>query len=70
LAKLLELDNKRICKQAYIALERQDNEGKSNWVSKMKNSLTVNGFGVIWFSKTVGNEASFVNRLKQRLIDC
>ena len=68
--KLLELDNKRICKQAYIALERQDNEGKSNWVSKIKNILTVNGFGVIWFSKTVGNEAIFLNRLKQRLIDC
>ena len=68
--RLLRLPSLRFNKQAFIALDRMQEEGKRNWVSEVKDLLCSLGFSVVWFSRTVGNEKLFLKCLKQRLIDC
>ena len=68
--KLLKLDNSRICKQAYESLLLLCEEGKENWVTQIKRLLEVNGFGIVWLSKGVGCEKTFLKEFKLRLIDC
>ena len=45
-------------------------EGKENWVSQIKRLLEVNGFGIVWLSKGVGCEKTFIKEFKTRLFDC
>ena len=68
--KLLKLDNSRICKQAYESLLLLSEEGKENWVTQIKQLLEVNGFGIVWLSKGVGCEKTFLKEFKSRLTIC
>ena len=67
--RLLKLENNRICKQAYAKLVLLCDQGSTNWVTKIKQLLEYNGFGIVWFFKGVGDESLFLKELKQRLID-
>ena len=68
--RLLKLDNTRISKRAYEMLLLASEQGSENWVSQIKRLLEVNGFGIVWLSKGVGNEKVFIKEMKLRLKDC
>ena len=68
--RLLKLDSKRICKQAYETLLLLSEHGSDNWVTQIKQLLQINGFGIVWLSKGVGCEKMFIKEIKLRLIDC
>ena len=68
--RILKMEDKRICKQAYEKLFLLCEQGSTNWVSKIKHLLEFNGFGIVWFFNGVGNEPLFLNELRQRLTDC
>ena len=44
-------------------------QGKENWVTKIKNILCGHGFGIVWLFKGVTTEANFLTEIKSRLID-
>ena len=67
--RILKMEDKRICKQAYEKLFLLCEQGSTNWVSKIKRLLEYNGFGIVWFFNGVGNEPQFLSELRQRLID-
>ena len=46
-----------------------DASGKVNWVSKVRQTLYMNGFGFVWNQQGVGNETLFINEFTQRLKD-
>jgi hypothetical protein len=66
--KLLKLPSTRLCRQAYLMLVQQHENGKYNWVSHVKKMLTENGFGIVWLSQEVGDDSMFLLELKDRLI--
>ena len=43
--------------------------GKSNWVSKVKQLLEITGFGHVWLNSYVENDKLFLLNIKQRLRD-
>ena len=47
-----------------------DENGKTTWVTHVRNLLNTNGFGHVWLAQGVGNKKLFLGELKQRLIDC
>ena len=51
-------------------LFRQSEAGKHNWANKIKQVLTVNGFGIAWLCQDVGNKKLFISEFKDRLISC
>lgn len=68
--KLVQMENFRLPKKAYNVLYQLDRNGKETWVSKIRLCLTQNGFGFVWINQGVVNSKSFLNSLKERLIDC
>ena len=68
--RLLKMPNTRICKQAYDMLVKLSESGSRNWVSDIRNLLCLNGFGIAWMFKQVGNEKMFLGLVKERLRDC
>ena len=68
--RLLNMNDKRLCKQAYNRLYTLSEQGLENWVTNIKHVLESNGFGIVWLFKGVGNESLFLNDFKIRLIDC
>ena len=67
--KLLHMPNSRYPKQCYVMLKRQDESGRTNWASKVKELLFKYGFGFAWISQEIGNVPNFINIFRQRLID-
>jgi hypothetical protein len=45
-------------------LTRQENVGKRNWATSVKNLLYTYGFGFVWLSQEI------ICQFKQRIIDC
>ena len=67
--KLLHMPNSRYPKQCYVMLKRQDESGRTNWASKVKELLFKYGFGFAWVSQEIENVPNFINIFRQRLID-
>ena len=67
--KLLEMQPSRLPLQAYKMLFALDEQGKTNWVTKLRCSLFTLGFGYVWQNQGVGNKVHFRKSLKQRLVD-
>ena len=44
-------------------------QGKENWVTKIKNLLCGHGFGIVWLFKGATSETHFLTEIKSRLID-
>ena len=44
--------------------------GKTNWVTHIKNLLFRNGFGYAYLSQGIVNEKLFISQFKQTIIDC
>ena len=68
--KLLRMNNDRLPRKSYNMLYDLDSKGKNNWVTNVRRCLFMNGFGYAWENQGVGNEHSFIQTLRQRLIDC
>jgi hypothetical protein len=68
--KLLRMESDRIPRKAYLMLCNLDSKGKSNWVTKVRECLFRQGFGIVWVNQSVGSEKGFLRVFKQRLIDC
>ena len=56
--------------QCYRMLKNLDEVGRVTWAIKVRKLLHLYGFGYVWFYENVGDEALFLKKLKQRLIDC
>ena len=68
--KLIQMNENRLPFKAYKMLYDLDEKGKRNWVSKLREFLCSNGFSYVWMNQGVGCTASFLQMLKQRLVDC
>jgi hypothetical protein len=67
--KLLRMDIARLPKQAYVMMGHMDNEGKTCWVTQVKNVLCHNGFAHVWMNQGVGDEKFFIRVFRQRILD-
>jgi hypothetical protein len=68
--KLLQMNDCRIPKKAFLMLHRLDGTGKRNWVTKVKECLFLHGFGYVWINQGVAGVSRFIGEFRQRLIDC
>ena len=68
--KLLKLPTSRLNRQAYAMVLNMNNDGHTNWATRVKELLESNGFGYVWTNQSVADEKRFIARFKQRLIDC
>ena len=64
------MENNKLPKAAYTMLLEMDQNGKQNWVTKVKNILFKYGFGRAFISQDVEDPNLFFKTFKQRLIDC
>lgn len=67
--RLLEMDQNRLPKQAYMMLFKLDENGKRCWVTEVREILSKCGFHYVWLQQGVGSVSSFIQSFKQRLID-
>ena len=68
--KLISMHESRLPYKSYIMLRLLDEKGCNNWVTKIRQCLFMNGFGIVWYSQGVGDVAAFINCFRQRLVDC
>ena len=68
--KVIGMDPNRLPFKCYVMLKRLDeNEGKFNWVSKIRSILNMNGFGYVWLNQGVDNKRLFLKAFEQRCKD-
>ena len=67
--KILNMPEQRFVRKCYLMLRLLDNQGKENWVTKVRKHLYQNGFGYVWENQGVRNEAAFIREYTQRLKD-
>ena len=68
--KLTKLSNDKIINNAYSSLLKLDSNGKSNWVTDIRQLLITHGFEYAWLFQSVGCEKTFLFNLRHTLIDC
>ena len=61
--RLLQIENIRYPKQCNKMLKSQHDIGRINWVSKVRDFLFIDGFGLAWISQEIGNPAQFILKL-------
>ena len=67
--RIVKMDSTRLPNQAYKMLYTLDENGKQNWVSKVKQILFRLGYGFVWLCQGVVEENHFINQFKLRLVD-
>ena len=67
--RLLELDENRLPKQAYLMLVKLDEKGKKCWATGIRDILSKTGFLEVWLNQGVNNVNLFLLEFKQRLVD-
>lgn len=67
--RLLQMSPERLPYQSYCMLRNSDNNGKVNWASKVRCTLSLCGFYFVWLQQGVGNVNSFLKQFKTRLQD-
>ena len=67
--KLITMDRSRLPVQCYNVMLSLDENGRSNWVSHIKDILFRLGFGFVWVAQDVGHINTFIPVFKQRLFD-
>ena len=68
--KLLTMPDTRYPKSCYKMLKAQDDIGRVNWATKVKELLYKYGFGFVWLSQDIGDIGWFTLQFKQRIEDC
>ena len=66
--RLIETDNV-IVKEVYNMSLNDCNNGKTNWVTNVKNLLNQNGFNYVWNNPKSVNVKVFIPIFKQKIID-
>ena len=67
--KLLDMNPTRLPYQAYHMLLKLDENGKTTWVTHIRQLLAESGFYHVWLHQGVGNRNAFIKVLKIRLQD-
>lgn len=67
--RLLQMDQDRLPKQAYMMLLSQDQNGKRCWATEIKEMLQKAGFGYVWLQQGTQNTGQFLKNFRQRLMD-
>lgn len=67
--RLLQMEDSRLPKQAYSMMRIQDQSGKRNWASEIRELLTKIGFDTVWLNQNVNNVNAFLDACKQSLFD-
>jgi hypothetical protein len=67
--KIVQMDEERLPKKAYLMLQNLDGRGKTNWVSSVRMYLYRYGFGFVWLNQGVGDIKEFLWAFMTRLID-
>ena len=67
--KITRMNEKRLPYKAYLMLLHLDEQGKNNWVTKIRTTLFRFGFGYVWQNKGVQEVNLFIRCFRQRLID-
>eukprot|EP00745_Piridium_sociabile_P032434 TRINITY_DN5471_c0_g1_i2.p1 TRINITY_DN5471_c0_g1~~TRINITY_DN5471_c0_g1_i2.p1 ORF type:complete len:1139 (-),score=92.24 TRINITY_DN5471_c0_g1_i2:303-3719(-) len=67
--RLLNMEQNRIPKMAYLMLLSLDSGGKDCWVTKIRDILCETGFAFVWLQQSVGNVNGFIKAFRQRIID-
>ena len=62
------MNEKRLLYKAYLMLLHLDEQGKNNWVTKIRTTLFRFGFGYVWQNKGVQEVNLFIRCFTQRLI--
>ena len=68
--KIVQMDDHRLPKKAYLMLYNLDAKGKTTWVSNVRLCLFQYGFGFVWMNQSVGGVNEFLRVFKERLVDC
>jgi len=63
------MDVNRLPKQAYSMMLLQDQNGKRNWVTEIRELLSKIGLDHVWFNQSINNINVFLVECKQRLLD-
>ena len=48
-----------------MMLKRLDEAARNTWATCIKNLLFMHGFGYVWNSQDIGNDALFIKHFKQ-----
>ena len=67
--RLLQMNDSRLTKQAYLMCVSLDEKGKKCWVTGIREILSKAGFMHIWLNQGVCNKKLFLSQFKQRLVD-
>ena len=67
--KITRMNEKRLPYKASLKLLHLDEQGKNNWVTKIRTTLFRFGFGYVWQNKGVQEVNLFIRCFRQRLID-
>ena len=67
--KITRMNEKRLPYKAYLMLLHLDEQGKNNWVTKIRTTLFRFGFGYVWQNKGVQEVNLFIRCFRQRLTD-
>lgn len=67
--KILHLPDHRYVKKAYNMLHYLQETGQTNWASRVRDILFLNGFGYVWENQHVENEKNFICLFTERLKD-
>jgi hypothetical protein len=67
--RLVQLPSDRLSNQSYNMLLNLDANGKSCWVSNVREILCNAGFNFVWLQQGVGDVKLFLKVLKNRLVD-
>jgi hypothetical protein len=63
------MENNRLPFLAYQMLYELDSNGKTCWVTQVREILGETGFYIVWLQQGVGDIKQFLKEFKQRLID-
>ena len=66
--KLITAEENKYNSKCYKLLYRLDAAGRKNWASDMRSLLCCLGFGIVWYSQTVGDIKLFISEIKERLV--
>jgi hypothetical protein len=68
--KLVNMPEDSLLKGCYNLQYRQCIDGKTNWLSKIKEMLFQYGYGWIWEAQSIPETFNLVNEFRQRIKDC
>ena len=67
--KITRMNEKRLPYKAYLMLLHLDEQGKNNWVTKIRTTLFRFGFGTYGRTREFRKLICFIRCFRQRLID-